>query len=514
MRGGLVAGDVRRARGQRNFLRDYDTMLKALMLDYVDCARYETSGYADFIGKLYTLNGAMFQSPVFCDHTLTQMMLHYLAWFQDPALRLVVGDGAAWHMREDCRVQRWGDELWVVAARPGAPVQAGERIVRVNGMALDEIRPEVERTLGTTVEPADPEREDWSCVLAFAKRLAVVGRDGAERSVHVVPGESAVAERMRARYAREDGAERPAGEKPAADGGCGTEAVAPAGDGSPAGAVPGAAVSWAVRDGAAVVCLARAGCDGFAAALAGALAELGRACAAGGVRGVVLDVRGCRGGAQEDVYPLVPYVLAAGSAARPAEVFGRPGIVLNCSRHNVDAKLAELAAVRARLAGEGGAPRTDEDAAAVAELDALVADLTAKRGAGLVADETDYYPDARFAAAPELEALARRGGRVVVLADRYTGEAAEWLAKAAKAVGAATVAGRATAGSIDNTCPRVVRLDEDFSLVVPTAKYLAACGEGATLGRGVAPDVHVAWTPEQLERDVELERACAIACGR
>lgn len=504
-----MAGDARQARGQRNFLCDYDTMLKALMLDYVDCARYETSGYADFIGKLYTLNGAMFQSPVFCDHTLTQMMLHYLAWYQDPALRLVVGDGAAWHVREDCRVQRCGDELWVVAAQPEAPVRAGERIVRVNGMALDEIRPEVERTLGTTVEPADPEREDWSCVLAFAKRLTVVGRDGGERSVHVVPGESAVAERMRARYAREDGVAKEAG-GPAA-GAESADAETPA---AVADAAETAPVSCTVRDGAAVVRVGRADGVGFAGALAAALAELEGACATDGVRGVVLDVRGCRGGAQEDVYPLVPYVLAAGSQARPAEVFGRPGILLNCSRHNVDAKLAELAAVRTQLMGEGGEPRTAEDAAAVAELDALAADLADKRGTGLVVDETDYYPDVAFAAPLSLEALARRGGGVAVLADRYTGEAAEWLVKAAKATGAATLVGRATAGSIDNTCPRVVRLDGDFSLVVPTAKYLAACGEGATLGRGVVPDLHVAWTPEQLARDVELERACAVACGR
>lgn len=482
-----MADDGARVRTQRNFLRDFDTMLKTLMLDYVDCARYEASGYADFIGKLYTLNGAMFQSPVFCDHTLTQMMLHYLAWFQDPAVRLEVGPGAAWHVRRDCRVQRLGDELWVVAARPGAPMCAGERIVGVNGMGLDAVRPEVERMLHTTVEPVDPEREDWSYVLAFAKKLAVVGTDGAERTERVVPGDSAVAARMRAYYAREAPVRVDGVPEAACD----------------AGAWPadeGPACTLAVDGGVAVVRIARPGDGAWTAELGRALDGVADLRSRGAVDALVMDVRGAAGGVQEDVYPLVAWLLDAGDTVRPADVFGRPGVVMNCSRHNVDAKLAELAAVRARLAAAG-------DEGGLAELDALAEELAAKRGRGLVVDGTDYYADVAFAAA-----AGCCGGRTVVLCDRYTADAGEWLVRAARSLGR-TVVGRATAGSIDNTCLRTVRLDEDFSLVVPTAKYLGAQGAGATLGRGIAPDVHLAWDPQQLARDIELEHACAIACG-
>ncbi len=491
-----MAQDNRKAREQRNFLKDYDAMLKALMLDYVDCARYETSGYSEFIGKLYTLNGGMFQSPVYCDHILTQMMLHYLAWFQDPGLRLVVGPGAAWHMAEDYRVQRYGDALYVVSAEPGAPVRTGERIVGVNKKTLDAIRPEVERTLRTTVEPADPEREDWSIVLAFAKHLTVVGLDGVERTVKVAPGESAVTERMKAYYAKRDGAG--ADGAPAGDEGVPEAAGAPAAEPEPP-----CALRRAGR--IAVLRLADPGDAGFAPALEGVLAELGRRRAAGEVDGLVVDARGAQGGAQRDIYPLVGALLAPGAAAKPADAFGRPGILMNCSRRNVDVKLAELAALRAQLAA-GADGLAAEDAA---ELDALEAELKEKRGHGLVPDESDYYDDASFASAADGMA-----GRTVVLADRYTSDAAEWLAFAAKRLGYAAVAGRATAGSLDNTCPRVVRLDEDFALVVPTAKYLAATEGQATLGRGVVPDVHLAWTPEQLERDVELERACTLAAQR
>ena len=526
-----------RAQGARNFLRDYDTLLKAMQLDYVDCARYETSGYAEFIGKLYTLNSSMFQSAIFCDRTLTQMMLHYLAWFQDPGVRLLVGEGAAWREVDRIRVQRYGDVLYATWAAPDAGVRVGERIVGINKMTLDEIRPEVERTLRTTVEPADQEREDWTLVLAFAKFLTVDDEEGVRRTVEVVPGDSAVAGRLRdaiakraAAKAGETSAEDVDGDAAGLGAGADAEPGAGAGSGCPAGAGiaaegPLAPVELRCLDGAAVLTVRDLADPDAAGRVAALMPQLE------GAERLVVDVRGATGGSQEDSYPLVPLVLAPQTTATPAELFGKPGILMNYSRHNVDAKLAELAAVRRGLAGssdelegDAGKPGSDAGVGSDAEegaeckaalerkavldgIDALSAELSAKRGAGLALDATDYYPDVAFSA------LGRGSRKVVVLADRFTADAAEWLVRAARSVGFATVAGRATAGSLDNTCPRVVRLDEDFALVVPTAKYVAATEGHATLGRGIVPDVHIAWTPEHLARDVDLERACELARG-
>ena len=36
---------------------------------------------------------------------------------------------------------------------------------------------------------------------------------------------------------------------------------------------------------------------------------------------------------------------------------------------------------------------------------------------------------------------------------------------------------------------------------------------GATLGHGIAPDVHIPWTPAQLARDVEFKTACERVAG-
>lgn len=474
---------------QRSFLGVYDLMLKTMQLDYAGCARFEASGYSEFAGKLYTLNANMFQSDAFCDRTLTQMILHYLTWFQDPGLQLVVGPGAAWHVTQDFRTQRYGDVLYVTEVAPDAPVKVGETVTHVNGNPLAEVRPEVERTLWTTFEPVDEEREDWSVVLAFAKHITVRGLDGEERVV-------------RLEGARESTA---------------------AGDAEPGAGHRGQGVwpkpvepcTLEERDGVSVLTLGNPGAPEFGERLEGVLP------AARAAKRLVIDVRGARGGTQEAIYPLVELVLAPGSeGVAPAQLFGPDGIVFNYSRHNADAKLDEIAALRKSMGleastgeGDGSAAASDEVAEpaavdpAAAEIDAFEADIRAKRGKGMVRELGGFYPEVTFAASPDADA----DRRVVVLTDRFTGEAAEWLVRAARSAGFATIMGRSTIGSLDSTCPRVVRLDHDFSLVVPTATYLAAVEGMATMGRGIAPDVHIAWAPEQMVRDVELEAACERA---
>ncbi len=468
----------------RNFVGDFDTLLKALMLDYIDNARYVSSGYSEFYSELCGLNPSMFQSAIFCDRTLTQMILHYMSWFQDPGLRLIVGPNVAWRMSEDVQVQRYGDALYVVKATPDSPLKVGDRIIGINKKSLDDIRPEIERTLQTTVEPADPERENWNLVLAFARHVTVEDPDGTQRVVKLVPGESAVTDRMRTYYGLDKKETRTDTD---------TE------DGS--GNKPDPAVSLSMHGDVAVLRLADVESEHFAEELEDALAELASLCAQDAPSGLVIDVRGTSGGLQEDIYPLIGYLLQAGREATPTDLFGRPGILMNCSRHNINAKLTELSEARAQLE-----IAADPDQEMLAEIDDLEAELTAKLDKGLVVDDSDYYLDVTFAA-PE----TKPAGTPIVLVDRYTADAAEWLARAAKSSGNAKVVGRATMGSIDNTCPRTIRLDDDFALVVPTAKYLAALNDGATLGRGIVPDVYLAWTPEQIDHDIELDQACELA---
>ena len=516
--------------GQRSFLGVFDRLLKAMQMDYARCERFEASGYADFAGQLYTLNSNMFQNRAFCDRMLTQMILHYLTWYQDPGLQLVVGPGAAWHVTSDFGTQRYGDALYVTRAAPTAAVRVGEQIVGVNGKPLAEVRPEVERTLWTTVEPADPEREDWSIVLAFAKNLQVRGIDGSERTVKVDVSAGDAEWAKPVRCTKGEGEAGPAMTDGEAASGVATNL--PAADGEAAsGAALAEVADDVAMDAGADVAFAATADDEVTSAAGRPCCELGRVgdvvvltlrnpgdpafgevldgllsevCVA---KRLVIDVRGCRGGMQEDVFPLVPFVMEPGASVTPEQLFGRPGIAMNYSRHNVDDKLKELEVLRAQAQESASAP---ED---LAELDELAADLQAKRGQRGVHEMESaeaFYPDVQFSRSADGPAAP---ARVVVLVDRCTGEAAEWLVRAAKSAGYATVMGRATIGSLDNTCPRAVRLDDDLTLILPTATYLEALEGDATLGRGIAPDVHIPWTPAQLSRDVELETACERAAG-
>lgn len=516
--------------GQRSFLGVFDRLLKAMQMDYARCERFEASGYADFAGQLYTLNSNMFQNRAFCDRMLTQMILHYLTWYQDPGLQLVVGPGAAWHVTSYFGTQRYGDALYVTRAAPTAAVRAGEQIVGVNGKSLAEVRPEVERTLWTTVEPADPEREDWSIVLAFAKNLQVRGIDGSERTVKVDASAGDAEWAKPVRCTKGEGDTGPAMTDGEAASGVATNPPAADGEAASGAALAevaddvamdaGADVAFAVTANAEAVSAAGLPCcelgrvgdvvvltlrspgdPAFGEALSDLLSEV---CV---VKHLVIDVRGCRGGMQEDIFPLVPFVMAPGATATPEQLFGRPGIAMNYSRHNVDDKLKELEVLRAQAQESTSAP---ED---LGELDELAADLQAKRGKKGVREMESaeaFYPDVQFSRSADGPAAP---ACVVVLADRCTGEAAEWLVRAAKSAGYATVMGRATIGSLDNTCPRAVRLDDDLTLILPTATYLEALEGDATLGRGIAPDVHIPWTPAQLSHDVELETACERAAG-
>lgn len=484
--------------GQRSFLGVFDRLLKAMQMDYARCERFEASGYADFAGQLYTLNSNMFQNRAFCDRMLTQMILHYLTWYQDPGLQLVVGPGAAWHVTSDFGTQRYDDVLYVIWAAPSAAVRVGEQIVGVNGKSLAEVRPEVERTLWTTVEPADPEREDWSIVLAFAKNLQVRGVDGIERTVKVDVSAGD------AEWAKPVCCTNDAGDvEPAAASGevAGGAEPAEAADDAAMGAAGWPCCELSHVGDVVVLTLRNPSDPAFGEVLDGLLSEV---CIA---KHLVIDVRGCRGGMQEDIFPLVPFVLVPGTTATPEQLFGKPGIAMNYSRHNVDDKLKELEMLRTQARESTSVP---ED---LAELDELAADLQAKRGQKGVREMESaeaFYPDVQFSRSAGSPAAPVH---VVVLADRCTGEAAEWLVRAAKSAGYATVMGRATIGSLDNTCPRAVRLDDDLTLILPTATYLEALEGDATLGRGIAPDVHIPWTPAQLARDAELETACEAVVG-
>lgn len=144
------------------------------------------------------------------------------------------------------------------------------------------------------------------------------------------------------------------------------------------------------------------------------------------------------------------------------------------------------------------------DEAGRAWVQAEIDHVAACAGQGFV-KEAELEEDMLFPPAPA-------GQRTLLLTDVRTSGPAERLAAiarraAAQGCGKVRSVGRATRGSLDYANLVVAPLDERFSLVYPIAKTEAAHEGRGLRGRGLAPDVHVPFTPEECTRDLVLEQA-------
>lgn len=144
------------------------------------------------------------------------------------------------------------------------------------------------------------------------------------------------------------------------------------------------------------------------------------------------------------------------------------------------------------------------DEAGRAWVQAEIDHVAACAGQGFV-KEAELEEDMLFPPAPA-------GQRTLLLTDVRTSGPAERLAAiarraAAQGCGKVRSVGRATRGSLDYANLVVAPLDEIFSLVYPIAKTEDAHEGRGLRGRGLAPDVHVPFTPEECARDLVLEQA-------
>lgn len=209
-------------------------------------------------------------------------------------------------------------------------------------------------------------------------------------------------------------------------------------------------------------------------------------------KNLIIDVRVNHGGSDGLYYPLLPYLLGAGQSLE--EVTGQPehGMEILYTERNVDLRLAMF---EENLADQALLPEER------AFIEAFRDDLLAKRGQGFV-----RYEAAEDEGGEQVVGLADAPERVVVLSDVTCGSSGDnfvWLASLLDKV---TVMGRPTMGILDyaNCCYADF---EQFRLVFPTSRYLGIdAGEGLT-DQGIQPHIHIPWTPEHLDRDVDLEAA-------
>ncbi len=206
---------------------------------------------------------------------------------------------------------------------------------------------------------------------------------------------------------------------------------------------------------------------------------------------LILDLRRCRGGSFEGIEPLLPFLIDTPQSF--SDFMGELGLYCLYSKGNCE-RMRDSAEEQARIEGWS----EEEEAAELERIEGLC-ETGFVWEAALLPDEwlVPVEPDE----GPE---------RVVVLCDSGCAGEAESLLLALKRQEKACILGRASRGATDFQQLFTVNFDDDMLFVYPMAMTAAAHAGNGLNGRGVSPDIYVAWTPAELENDVLLEKALEL----
>lgn len=203
---------------------------------------------------------------------------------------------------------------------------------------------------------------------------------------------------------------------------------------------------------------------------------------------LVIDVRHNAGGTDSLYLPLLHYALSEGATYADLD-WQDDGMEILYTDRNVDLRLESFDQGQQQ---EGISQETLDLLAQMRQ------ELLSNRGKGYVvfeSEDTSFFPDVVGQSSPE---------RIFVLTDVYCGSSGDNFVQTMKQFPKVTVVGRPTLGILDysNCC----QVDYgDYLLNFPTSRSLALDhGEGMT-DCGVQPHVLIPWTPEHLERDVDVE---------
>lgn len=100
--------------------------------------------------------------------------------------------------------------------------------------------------------------------------------------------------------------------------------------------------------------------------------------------------------------------------------------------------------------------------------------------------------------------------RLIVLSDRETGPDVELFIEAVRRLGRGIILGRNTMGALDYVHPQVRALDDSLTLIYSCGMREEAYHGNRINGIGLAPDVHIPWTPAFLTGDPDIESALRL----
>ena len=207
-------------------------------------------------------------------------------------------------------------------------------------------------------------------------------------------------------------------------------------------------------------------------------------------RGIIVDLRRCSSccGSCEVLLPLL-----ADRPMRRSELLPPEEIFLLYSPGNKRLFRSEIESLLA--SAQTAQERSD--------LEALMEEIESKTGWVPEPFEEEYDP----------EILPLPCRKLVVLTDRETGSDAERFLEAVRRLGCGTTVGRSTLGALDYVHPLARPLDSSLTLVYSGGMRAEAYHGLRISGTGLAPDVHVPWSPEFLTEDPDLEAAFGLIRG-
>lgn len=205
----------------------------------------------------------------------------------------------------------------------------------------------------------------------------------------------------------------------------------------------------------------------------------------------IIDVRVNYGGSDISFHPLLPYIMPE----EGVELMDKDDKMLfHCTVSNCNRQIEDIEKDLA----------TTQDEQARFFLNFFKNQWEINKGKGLVEFNLKEFMPNTFVKGKKTPK------EIVVLSDYQCGSSGDSFVEVCKKSSKVKVIGRATMGLNDyaNLTPKI--WEEGFELWYPTSR-LSRIDKGLGMtGKGIEPHIYIPWTPEHLERDVDLEAARSL----
>lgn len=207
---------------------------------------------------------------------------------------------------------------------------------------------------------------------------------------------------------------------------------------------------------------------------------------------LMIDVRGNSGGSDTAFFPLMKYCLPVGKKLTDTDL-QMSGVEVNYTERNCNNRLELIAQYRQM--------ELPEETLAIIE--SMEAELVAQKGKGFVMDTQDF--DIPFAGEEGMK-------HVYIITDEGCASAGDAFIEMMNASERVTTVGRPTMGIQDYSNICMMELGE-YTFIYPTTRLTDIDKGICQTKKGVPVKVYIPWSPEFLERDIDMEKVFELIHG-